>query len=148
MLEDKIKSPWTVTTRDSDFSNELQNILDEQFDPERPNAVWCSDITYIWTMEEFIYLTNILNKYVNRADLFEGLSIWEDETYRKLQGTYPAIIIEFKVCGRMKKESLEEAEQSALNRIKEKNYDAELLAQGIPADRVRHYGFALEGKRC
>ena len=43
--------PWTVTTKDSDFSNELQNILDEQFNPERPNAVWCSDITYIWTME-------------------------------------------------------------------------------------------------
>ena len=31
--------PWTVTTKDSDFSNELQNILDEQFNPERPNAV-------------------------------------------------------------------------------------------------------------
>ncbi|WP_249298476.1 IS3 family transposase, partial [Jutongia huaianensis] len=25
--------PWTVTTKDSDFSNELQNILDEQFNP-------------------------------------------------------------------------------------------------------------------
>ena len=61
--------------------------------------------------------------------------------------TYPAIIIEFKVCGRMKKESLEEAVQSALNQIKEKNYDAELLAQGIPADRIRHYGFAFEGKK-
>ena len=42
--------PWTITTIDSDFSNELQNILDEQFTPERPNAVWCSDITYIWTL--------------------------------------------------------------------------------------------------
>ena len=37
--------PWTITTVDSDFSNELQNILDEQFALERPNAVWCSDIT-------------------------------------------------------------------------------------------------------
>lgn len=35
--------PWTITTRDSDFSSKLQNILDEQFNPERPNAVWCSD---------------------------------------------------------------------------------------------------------
>ena len=41
--------PWTITTKDSDFSSELKNILDEQFNPERPNAVWCSDITYIWT---------------------------------------------------------------------------------------------------
>ena len=39
--------PWIITTRDSDFSSKLQNILDEQFNLERPNAVWCSDITYI-----------------------------------------------------------------------------------------------------
>ena len=60
---------------------------------------------------------------------------------------YPAIIIEFKVCSRMKTESLEEAVQSALKQIQEKNYDAELLAQGIPTDRIRHYGFAFEGKK-
>ena len=39
--------PWTTTTRDSDFSEELRNILDEQFNPECPNAVWCTDIPYI-----------------------------------------------------------------------------------------------------
>lgn len=55
--------PYTVTTIDSDFSSELQNILDEQFNPERPNAVWCSDITYIWTMEGFVYLTSIMDLY-------------------------------------------------------------------------------------
>ena len=38
---------WAITTRDSAFSSKLQNILDEQFNLERPNAVWCSDITYI-----------------------------------------------------------------------------------------------------
>ena len=31
---------WTITTKDSDFSSELKNILDEQFNPERPNVVW------------------------------------------------------------------------------------------------------------
>ena len=55
--------PWTVTTKDSDFSNELQNILNEQFNPERPNAVWCSDITYIWTINGFVYLTSIMDLY-------------------------------------------------------------------------------------
>ena len=55
--------PWTITTKDSDFSTELQNILDEQFNPERPNAVRCSDITYIWTMEGFVYLTSIMDLY-------------------------------------------------------------------------------------
>ena len=33
--------------------------------------------------------------YANRADLFEGLSIWEDETYRAIQGTYPVINLTF-----------------------------------------------------
>ena len=33
--------------------------------------------------------------YANRGDLFEGLSIWEDETYRELQGTYPVISLSF-----------------------------------------------------
>ena len=33
--------------------------------------------------------------YANRGDLFEGLSIWEDETYRELQGTYPVITLSF-----------------------------------------------------
>mgnify|MGYP002585460309 FL=1 len=53
--------PWTITTKDSDFSTELQNILDEQFNPDRPNAVWCSDITYIWTIDGFVYLTSIID---------------------------------------------------------------------------------------
>ena len=52
-----------MTTKDSDFSNELQNILNEEFRPERPNAVWCSDITYIWTVDGFVYLTSIMDLY-------------------------------------------------------------------------------------
>ena len=55
--------PWIVTTKNSDFSSELQNILDEQFNPERPNAVWCSDITYIWTINGFVSLTSIMDLY-------------------------------------------------------------------------------------
>lgn len=35
------------------------------------------------------------NKYANRSDLFEGLSIWQEEKYRKLQGTYPVIFLSF-----------------------------------------------------
>lgn len=56
-----LRKPWTITTKDSDFSTELQNILDEQFNPDRPNAVWCSDITYIWTIDGFVYLTSIID---------------------------------------------------------------------------------------
>ena len=35
------------------------------------------------------------NKYENRGDLFEGLSVWEDEKYRNLQGTYPVIFLSY-----------------------------------------------------
>ena len=33
--------------------------------------------------------------YAGRGDLFEGLSIWEEEAYRRIQGTYPVISISF-----------------------------------------------------
>ncbi len=35
------------------------------------------------------------NKYADRADLFEGFSVWEEEKYRKPQGTYPVIFLSF-----------------------------------------------------
>lgn len=34
-------------------------------------------------------------KYAGRKDLFEGLSIWQDEAFRSLQGTYPVISLSF-----------------------------------------------------
>lgn len=55
--------PWTATTTDSDFSEEYKNILDEKFNPDTPDAVWCTDITYIWTYEGFVYLTSIMDLY-------------------------------------------------------------------------------------
>ena len=55
--------PYTVTTINSDFSDELKNILNEKFNPALPDAVWCSDITYIWTFEGFVYLTSIMDLY-------------------------------------------------------------------------------------
>ncbi|MGN1175746.1 MAG: AAA family ATPase [Roseburia sp.] len=35
------------------------------------------------------------NQYAGQGELFERLSIWEDEEYRKLQGTYPVISLSF-----------------------------------------------------
>ena len=58
-----------------------------------------------------------------------------------------AIVIEFKVHEPDEEETLKDTVRAALEQITEKNYDAELLLQGIPADRIRHYGFAFEGKK-
>ena len=58
-----------------------------------------------------------------------------------------AIILEFKVYESDEESSLQETVQSALKQIKEKDYDAELRALGISDERIRHYGFAFEGKK-
>ena len=34
-------------------------------------------------------------RYVGRGELFEGFSIWKEEKYRELQGTYPVIFLSF-----------------------------------------------------
>ena len=35
------------------------------------------------------------NQYAGRGDLFEGLSIWNEEKWRGLQGTYPVLFLSF-----------------------------------------------------
>ena len=44
--------------------------------------------------------------YVGRGDLFEGLSVWQQEKYRRLQGTYPVIALSF---AKVKETSYQEA---------------------------------------
>lgn len=79
--------PYTVTTVEPDFSTELKNLLNEEFNPSEPDAVWCSDITYIWTLEGFVYLTSIMDLYSRKiiawtlSDTLEAK--WVTETIRK-----------------------------------------------------------------
>ena len=40
-----------------------------------------------------------------------------------------------------------ETVQKALAQIEIKKYDVELKERGIPKERIRHYGFAFEGKK-
>ena len=58
-----------------------------------------------------------------------------------------AFILEFKVFNPRKDGTLEETVNAALTQIKEKQYEAELIAEGIPAQNIRKYGFGFEGKK-
>lgn len=66
-------------------------------------------------------------RYAGRADLFEGLSIWEDEKYRKLQGTYPVISLSF---ANVKEQKYETAVQKINLVITELYNDARFLLEG------------------
>lgn len=55
---------YTVTTQSSCLDAILVNILQEQFNPPRPDTIWCSDITYIWTTEGFVYLASIMDLFL------------------------------------------------------------------------------------
>ncbi len=59
----------------------------------------------------------------------------------------PAFVLEFKVHDPEDEDTLEDTVKAALRQIGEKEYDSELTARGIPKERIRHYGFAFEGKR-
>jgi putative transposase len=55
-------------TTDSDHDAPVAaNLLDRQFEVDRPDRVWTADITYIWTREGWLYLAAILDLFSRRV---------------------------------------------------------------------------------
>ena len=74
-------------------------------------------------------------KYAGRRDLFEGLSIWEEEKYRNLQGTFPVIFLSFAA---VKADNLEDAKvqiKQQITRVYEEN--RYLLNQNILSENEK-----------
>lgn len=70
-----------------------------------------------------------------------------DVMIEPLEKNKNAYILEFKVHDPEDEATLKETVQSALAQIEEKQYAAQLIARGIPKERIRSYGFAFEGKK-
>ena len=66
-------------------------------------------------------------RYVGRGELFEGFSIWKEEKYRELQGTYPVIFLSF---AGVKETSFTEARKSICRTIEEQYNKCGFLTEG------------------
>ena len=62
-------------------------------------------------------------------------------------GQSDAIILEFKVIDSESEADLNATVNNALEQIRHKQYDAQLLARGFRPDQIRAYGFAFQGKQ-
>ncbi len=90
-------------------------------------------------------MVNLQNRYYITSNRESGFGRYDIMLEPKNE-TDDAIIIEFKVYNSRREQSLQDTVQHALEQIKEKKYETELLDRGISKERIRRYGFAFCGK--
>ena len=57
------KKKFKATTNSKHNLPVAPNLLNQDFMADKPNTVWVSDITYVWTLEGWLYLAVILDLY-------------------------------------------------------------------------------------
>ena len=57
------KRKFRVTTHSKHGYPVWPNILNRNFVVQKPNSVWVSDITYVWTFEGWLYVATILDLF-------------------------------------------------------------------------------------
>ena len=60
-LVPKTVKKYRVTTDSAHEYSVFPNVVRRQFTAERPNQLWLSDITYVWTSEGWLYLAAVLD---------------------------------------------------------------------------------------
>ena len=90
-------------------------------------------------------MVNLQNRYYITSNRGSGFGRY-DIMLEPKNATDDAIIIEFKVYNSRREQSLQDTVQHALEQIKEKKYETELLERGISEEHIRKYGFAFCGK--
>ncbi len=59
----KTVKKYRVTTNSKHNYPVAPNLLDRDFTIDRPNSVWVSDITYVWTTQGWLYLAVVIDLY-------------------------------------------------------------------------------------
>ena len=62
-LKSKVRKKYRVTTNSNHIHAISENHLDRNFKPNALNSAWVSDITYIRTNEDWLYLTTVIDLY-------------------------------------------------------------------------------------
>ncbi|GAB3043427.1 hypothetical protein GCM10027286_02200 [Virgibacillus ainsalahensis] len=60
------KERFVVTTDSNQSEPIYPNLLNRKFYPTRPDLVWVTDITYIWTTEGWLYLSTVMDLFSRR----------------------------------------------------------------------------------
>jgi transposase InsO family protein len=61
------KRRYCVTTDSKHTLPLAPNILERRFEADAPNRLWVSDITYLWTVEGWLYLAAVLDLFGRRV---------------------------------------------------------------------------------
>lgn len=90
-------------------------------------------------------IVELENRYTITSNRESGFGRYDIMLEPKKEGQ-DAFIIEFKVYNPRRDGGLNDTVKAALTQIEEKQYEVYLSRKGIPADRIRKYGFGFDGK--